>query len=393
MPPAAAARRARLAAALGGLALAVAVCLVWAEVAAACPFCTAVEPSLTERREAATAVALGEAVESGPQRRVYRLHRVVKGAQALADPESLVLPADPAVAVGGLALLLGEPAKGAGAEEASALEWTAIPLDEAAVAYVFRAPSLRMPAPERLAYFAPFLEHANPLIAEDAYREFGRAPFEAVEAAAGALPFDTLRDWLVDSGIRPERQGFYGMALGLAPDNDARGEQADFLRGLILRPASDYRAGFDGILGGYLLAAGEPGLDLIEQLYLANLDSANGDARHAMTALRFYHQYGREIPPARLAVALRHLLARPALAADAIADLARWEDWDSLPQVVSLFGQGEYDDPGTRRAIVGYLLACPNDEAAAELAHLRLAHPDAVADAERQLRALGVGGS
>jgi Asp-tRNA(Asn)/Glu-tRNA(Gln) amidotransferase A subunit family amidase len=121
------------------------------------------------------------------------------------------------------------------------------------------------------------------------------------------------------------------------------------------------------------LAAGEPGLELIEQRYLANLDSANGDARHAMTALRFYHQYGRDIPQARLAAAMRHLLARPALAADAIADLARWEDWGSLRQVAGLFGQPGYDDPTTRRAIVGYLLACPTTEAAAELARLRRA--------------------
>jgi hypothetical protein len=279
----------------------------------------------------------------------------------------------------------------ASSDKKASLTWTAIPLDEAAIAYLFRAPGLRTPTAERLKYFAPFLEHANQLIAEDAYREFGRAPFDAVAAAAVALPLDRMRDWLVDPAIPQERQGFYGMALGLARDEEERREHAEFLRGQIQKPASDYRAGFDGLLGGYLLAAGKPGLDLIESRYLANPDAANGDVRHAMTALRFYHEYGREIPRDRLAAALRHVLVRPEFAADAIADLARWEDWDSLPQVAPLFAAAGYDDAPTRRAIVGFLLACPGDKAKAALNQLRQAAPQAVADAEKQLSQLGAG--
>ncbi|HEV7222256.1 MAG TPA: hypothetical protein VGN42_06100, partial [Pirellulales bacterium] len=75
-------------------------------------------------------------------------------------------------------------------------------------------------------------------------------------------------------------------------------------------------------MGGYLMAAGEPALELIEHKYLADPRAASGDVRHAMTALRFYHEYGREIPAERLARALRKLLVRQEFAAAAIVDLA-----------------------------------------------------------------------
>ncbi|MGE0607260.1 MAG: hypothetical protein AB7O62_09220 [Pirellulales bacterium] len=356
------------------------VCLALAAAPAqACPFCTGVEPTLTQRREAAAVVALAELIESNAAGRTYRLHKVTQGADRLHGQETLLLPAETALKAGGLALLLGEESDDA------ALSWTAEPLTETAVAYVFRAPSLRQAAEERLRYFAPFLEHADPAIAEDAYREFGHAPYDQVAQTVDALPQDRMCDWLVDVNVPQQRKGFYGLALGLAQDPAQRQAHAQFLRGLIETPADDFRAGFDGILGGYLVAAGVPALELIEQKYLANPQAADGDVRHAVTALRFYHEYGHGIPGLRLAQAMRHLLARPEFAAAAIADLSRWEDWDSLAAVVSLFGKEGYSARGIRQAIAAYVLTCPTENAAASLAQLREQAPLVVADAERLL--------
>lgn len=353
-------------------------------LASACPFCTAVEPTLTQRREAGAVVALAELLKSDGQGRIYNLIRVTQGADRLKDTAKLRLPADKSVKAGGLALLLSEPA-GDGATESAESNWTAIPLTEVAVPYVFKAPSLRMPTSERLRYFAPFLEHADPLIAEDAWREFGHAPYDAVAKVVDALPLAKMRDWLVDRSIPQQRQGFYGLALGLARDDAQRSEHAQFLREVIDRPADDFRAGFDGVLGGYLIAAGEPSLDLIEERYLTSPEAAVGDVRHAMTALRFYHEYGREIPQERLAAALRHTLARPEFAAIAIADLSRWQDWDSLEAVAELFDRPGYEAPATRRAIAAFVLNCPGKAAQKEAARLRDVAPQVVADAEQYL--------
>lgn len=366
------------------LSLVVSLAVSQLDLAEGCPFCTAVEPTLTQRREAAAVVALAELRESGEEGRTYRFVRITKGSDRLADRESLRLPADKSAKPGGLALLLLESAGEGGADQADA-DWAAIPLSEIAVPYVFKAPSLREPTRERLRYFAPFLEHADQLVAEDAWREFGHAPYDAVAEVVDLLPLAKMKTWLVDANIPQHRQGFYGLALGLARNDKERGENARFLRTCIERPANDFRAGFDGVLGGYLIAAGEPALKLIEERYLANPQSANGDVRHAMTALRFYHEYGHKIPPDRLAVALRHTLSRPEFAAAAIADLSRWEDWDSLPSVVELFGRPGYEAPATRRAIAAFVLRCPGPAAQKEAARLRELAPQVVAEAEQFL--------
>ena len=83
-----------------------------------------------------------------------------------------------------------------------------------------RAPNRRRPAAERLPYYARFLEYPNPLLAEDAYLEFGNASYDEVAQVAADLPFAKLRRWITDPQIPEARQGFYGLALGLATTTD-----------------------------------------------------------------------------------------------------------------------------------------------------------------------------
>src|SRR6185295_19585956 len=196
---------------------------------------------------------------------------------------------------------------------------------------------------------------------------------------------DRLRRWIVDEKVPQTRKGFYGLALGLANGVDDRRKNAEVLHGLILAPASDFRAGFDGVLGGYLLLEGKPGLKLIRDRYLANKDAADGDVRHALTALRFYHEFGRDIPAEQLLSAVRLLLVRPEFADGVVVDLARWQDWSVVQRVADMYGPKEFNSPSIRRAIVGYLTACPNKDAAIQLARLKQTDPTGVAEAERAL--------
>ncbi|HVW38881.1 MAG TPA: hypothetical protein VHB99_16310 [Pirellulales bacterium] len=375
----------RLSALFLGLLIALLICSGLAE---ACPFCTAVKPSLSQRCDMAEIAVFAECLEANRQRQKFRLQKTLKGAELLEGKTSLELPADSlevmdaALKPGDLTLLL------AGRDALSAddkLRWSQVPLDELSYAYVARAPSLRKPAAERLAYFIPFLEHRNPLLAEDAYREFGRARFDEVAQVADKLPMDLLRTRLADDHVPQERKGFYGLALGLARDPAERRRNAEFLKQQILTPASDFRAGFDGVLGGYLLLAGEPGLELIEQKYLANPQAASGDVRHAMTALRFYHEYGREVPGERVAAAMRRLLAREEFAPEAIVDLARWEDWESTSAVIELNRRLQSQNAPIRRAAIGFLTLSPMQQAADEIARLRKSYPAEVDAAKKRL--------
>jgi len=100
-------------------------------------------------------------------------------------------------------------------------------------------------------------------------------------------------------------------------------------------------------------------------------------------ALRFYYEFGREIPARRLQAAVSRLLARPEFAAAAINDLARWQDWGALESIAGLYALDAKCAPSTRHAIVGYLLACPEPASARALARLRELDPKGVAAAEQ----------
>jgi hypothetical protein len=386
--------------------------------APACPFCTTLSPTLSQQRESATIVALVEPIREpeaekaradGPAaaagRHVVRLHRLLKSPPQFQAGTTLALPADVALPSAGLVLVFGTrsaadspstpsddkdaPAKPSSLDRWS---WTLVPVSEIDYAYAARAPELRTPTTERLHYFARYLEHSDPLIANDAYLEFGHAAYDEVAKVADQLPMDRLRAWVADEQVPQQRKGFYGLALGLAREPAERQRNREALERLIATPAeearagSDFRSGFDGLLGGYLMLAGREGLDQLVARYFANPAAPVGDLRHALTALRFYHEYGREIPLKNQRAALRQALDRPPLADQVIIDLARWADWDALSAVAALYNAPAYENAGTRRAIIGYLLACPRPEARQELGRLRSIDPHGVAAAEQVLR-------
>lgn len=366
----------------------------------ACPFCTAVAPTLSQTRETAAIVALVEPLTAEPAAggkagvRRFQVHRLLKGQ----------LPG--AAGVLTLAGQMGAPSKGLVLAFASAASlphddrkdvpaadtWTLVPVSELGYSYFAHAPDLRMESTDRLRYFARFLESSDPLVAEDAYLEFGHAPYDEVARVADQLPMDRLRLWVADPQVPERRKGFYGLALGLAADPRERQLNLAVLEKLIAAPppsqraGADFRSGFDGLLGGYLMLAGRAGLENLTARFLADPRAAEGDLRHAVTALRFYHEYGREIPPAELSAALRLVLQRPQLADQAITDLARWGDWDVLGQVAALYDRPAAGTASLRRAVVGYLLACPRRDAAAALERLRAMDPQGVAEAEQVLR-------
>lgn len=360
------------------IAIAVIVSLAHGATAHACPFCTAPRATLAERREAATTVALVEWVSTHEQHERLRVLKLLKS-PAGAQPTQLEVPADPALRTSGLWLAFGRPAADGGPDE-----WETLAVDEVSLAYFVRSPSVRLAVGERLPYFCRFLENPNPLVADDAYAEFGRAPFDEVAKISSRLPMASMRGWLEDPGVPELRKGFYGMALGLATGADERAANAACLQRLLRRPASDFRSGFDGLLAGYLLLEGEPALVEIERRWLAPANAPLGDVLHAMTALRFYHEYGRQIGSRRLAAAMSLLIQRPEVAPQAIIDLARWQAWECLPQVVAVARPAAGDEP-LARSIVGYLLLCPSPAAAAPLAAWRHASPALVAEVQRGL--------
>jgi hypothetical protein len=359
----------------------------------ACPFCTAVKPTLTQQRESAAVAFLGECTAAEPSDKTTEYQFAVRkwftGKPTSEVKNAVRLPLKDKLKVGALALVLGTGESGAVWDK---LDWQCVPLSELAFVYVGQSPDLRTPAAKRLKFFAKYLENGDPLIADDAFQEFGQVPYDVVAAAAAELSAAKLRDWIADASVPNERKGFYGLALGLTAQGADRAPNIALLKNLINADApagADFRVGFDGILGGYLVAEGPTAIDHLSDRMLANTNSAVGDVRNAEKALRFYYEYGPAAEHAAVAKAVEKLLDRPSEAAAAITDLARWQDWSVLEKIASLYERKENNDALIRRAVVGYLLVCPTTEAARALSQLRQHDPSGVAEAEETLHALG----
>lgn len=354
----------------------------------ACPFCQAVKPSFAQQRESAATVLLAEVAKKEGEQVTFRIHRALRDNQLLPSKESLSLKISAPLKVGGLVILT---AQGSADMKYEAWEWTALPVNETSAAYFVRTPDLRMKNPDRLKNFAKYLENADSSIAEDAFLEFGHAPFDEVQQVADSLPQAKLRDWINDAQIPDGRQGFYGLALGLAKDATDRRANRELLQTKIAEKKTDFRAGFDGLLAGYLLLEKDTALADVSEKFFANRDAAGGDVRHAHAALRFYYEFGRDIPKEKLAAALRPAILRSEISAAVITDLARWKDWESLISIVGLYDQKEFSAPDIRTAIIGYLSVCPLPTAATELDRLKKFDPDGVRDALERFTSLSGG--
>ncbi len=340
--------------------------LLTTQVALSCPFCSAPSLTLTEQLDASQVTALVQWTGGKESNRDEGFtgttdYKIVK----IERDESNTLAVDQTVTLdrfrpgkeGDLFLLLGTVIE-------EKIEWgSPLEVTETSYNYMTQAPSKETPTVERIQYFIKFLEYPDTLIATDAYGEFANAPYEDIVPLAPLMPREKLREWLNDPQVTPTRNGLFGLMLGLC----GKEEDAEFLKLKIMEPTEDFRLGIDGVMSGYLLLTGAEGLDLIDAEKLSNRKVPFSETFAAMQALRFMWTYSPErIAPERLRDSMELLLERPNLSDLVIVDLARWEDWDIMDSLMTLYDREEYDVPSIKRAIVRFLLIAEKDTPAKE---------------------------
>jgi hypothetical protein len=247
------------------------------------------------------------------------------------------------------------------------------------VNYLELLPAQTDPQPTRLAYFLKNLEHRDPLIAIDAWAEFGNASYDDVVAVRELMAPADLRRWIADKDMSPERLGLYGMMLGLSGGP----EDAQFLLNQMLEnepaaasgdgntsPSRTFRFGAEGLMGGYLLLTGDEGLRRLEETIALPADVPD-TARHAFVqSLQFIWSYESDvISKARIQASMRLLLQNSAMREIAITNLARWEDWESLPLLQAMFVKGCEGDRESQRAILQFAQTCRRSVSARSDAH------------------------
>lgn len=294
------------------------------------------------------------------------------------------------------------------------IDWTTpLPLTERGIEYVKALGTLPEKGPERLSFFLRYLEDEDPLLGQDAYDEFARAPYEVVIALSDRMDRPQLLDWIEDSRVGPTRRRLYLTMLGIC----GQPSDVEILESLINYDYQQMKPGvaamlavmgqagpvvgvpvinemikadvrrkqqcLDALIAAYLKLKGPTGLPLIEQRFLTNPAAEYTHVYAAVMALRFHGEETDALPKARLLESMRLLLDNADIADQVIPDLARWDDWSILDRLVTMFKEST-DDAWVRQPVISYLLAASEQPAEvgqrgnAALAELEQLDPQAV---------------
>ncbi|MCU0981833.1 MAG: hypothetical protein MUF25_22000, partial [Pirellulaceae bacterium] len=301
----------RLAAVLVGLSTPLAVRPV-----AACTMCEPVRDTLSDRiRQAAVAVvaevaepaaadglaslAAGSAARRAPGPIGFRVIRCLQGGDQLAGKAVVRVACQARPRAGTRFLLIGSGSP--------VWNWAEpVELTGQAAGYLDRLPHAPLDPAERLAFFLPYTDSSDALVATDAYAEFARAPFADYVAIRSRLD----RAWLFERIRAPDtptyRRTLYLMLLGAC----GTPEDASRLAEVLKRREASLRPSLHAAIACYLKLAGTDGVSLIETLFLADPAVPWADTYAAIIAIRYCGEEFNMIPRTRLLQAFRRLLPR-----------------------------------------------------------------------------------
>lgn len=343
------------------LSIVAAIGLFAGQAAYSCPFCSAPSLTLAEQVAQSDAVVLVQWAsgkkgdEKLPGNTVYEIKQVVRNFKdGLKAGQKISIPRYRESKPGDLFMIMGTKA-----DREKEVEWgSPLEVTETSFNYIAQAPSPEIPTGKRLEYYVKFLEFDDQLVANDAYGEFANAPYKDITQLGEKMPREKVRQWVTSSETPATRLGLYGLLIGLCGNQD----DAKIIEAKLLEKTQDFRLGIDGLMSGYLLLTREKGLAVMDDAKLRNKDVPFSETYAAMQAIRFMWQYGEgKIEPERLRQSMRILLERPELADLVIADLARWKDWSIQDRLMKMYGDGEYNIPSIKRAIVRYMLVSSKD--------------------------------
>ncbi|MBX3432142.1 MAG: hypothetical protein KF847_02220 [Pirellulales bacterium] len=365
--------------------------------ARACPFCAAAQQTLAEELTGADAaviatlarpmpeLSLDDPAGSEPQRSTatFRIEEILSGADEVGDAKEVDV------------VYFGDNVPGQKflitAILDNELAWvTPLPLSERAIEYVKQLPGLPPAGPDRLDYFQRHFEDADPLLAQDAYDEFSRAPYKDVIDLAPRMNRKQLLAWIDDPRVGPSSRRLYLTMLGVcgtAEDVAYLEELASYDYGM-LKPAVAAAIGVAGLVGSsvgwhaldstlymtesrkkesldallacYLKLKGPAGLKLVNERYLANPKVEYKYLHAAIMALRFHGEETSDLPREDLLESMRLALDHKDFADQIIPDLTRWQDWGVMDRLIGMFKDSPPND-WIRQPVASYLLVAAEE--------------------------------
>ena len=354
--------------------------------ASACPFCGAVQSTLSQDIKnsdvavVARLVALpvrapvkeGELDVSIPMA-TLEIVDVLKGKNLVASLKQIKAPFFDDKPVGGEYFVLGGPPP--------ELVWgTPQALTPRSQQYLADLIKFSDNGPERLAFFMNFLGDREELLARDSYDEFALAPYAELKAIKSKMPHDKIVSRIVNPDTTPSHRRLYLTMLGVCGGP----QDLPMLEKLLRSNQNTFKTGRDATVACYLVLSGEAGLPLIEDLFLRKEQSDEfTDIYAVVMALRMLGQEKGVIPQEKILATMRLVLDHPRVADQAIMDLARWQDWTVIDRLVELFKNKDPDVVSfVRVPVINYLRACPLPKAKQDIEELRKLDPKSVQQSE-----------
>jgi hypothetical protein len=137
---------------------------------------------------------------------------------------------------------------------------------------------------EHVAYFLPYLENSEPMVAEIAYNELARAPYGALRSLKPGLDRTVIRQWINDPRLAAH-EPTYLLLLGIAgTSQDAAGLEKRMGAARKTHASTNLPA----LLGAYIELRGPAGIEQVEKLYLADSARTKPEIEAALVALKVH---------------------------------------------------------------------------------------------------------
>ncbi|HTQ40521.1 MAG TPA: hypothetical protein VMJ32_15960 [Pirellulales bacterium] len=353
----------------------------------ACPFCGQVSLTWSEEMKAADAVVIAEMTETPARpagadgafapgiseqlaKSKFRIVEILKGADLLKKTKQID------------AIYLGDAPVGTKflitAVDPKSLSWaTPTALTARSLPYIDTLLKLPEKGADRLLFFQDYLEDEDPVLKQDSFDEFAKATYDDLKAYGPRANYNQLIKWISDPDISPSHRRLYFTLLGVCGSE----KDVPLIESLFHSKDRKFKAGLDAMIGSYLAIKGPTGMALVEDMFLKNQDAEFTDTYAAIQAVRISQEAGI-ITKDNAAKAFHLMLSRPKMADLVIPDLARWQDWTVMNQLVDLFVKADADSAWVRVPVLKYLQVCPLPEAKEQLAQLEKLDPTAAKQAQ-----------